>query len=266
MEFLQGYGAECVELRPGGRHPAIHFRWNGGLQFYTIAGTSSDAYHATRNAVADLKRRLGEPIAQAPTPVRRRLEDMTSSLASTTLFNPMPIQVGVGTLARYTGTNCLTISFPQEIVDAFVVHHGEGPATPIRLSRAGDSWEIRYDPAITKPVLSKGKKLLYTSAKLVEHLGYFRSTPAEFLLTDGVILFRMTEEPRQQAMAPKKAPKQDKAPSPVLPDPSPPQGDITEAFMRDTLASVRRIEMMSPYRLLRRAKDEAWVFSAPRIE
>ena len=59
VDWLKAQGADSVHIDPGHTHPKIVFEWNGKPLSYVTAGTPSDTYHASANAIRDLRHMLG---------------------------------------------------------------------------------------------------------------------------------------------------------------------------------------------------------------
>jgi hypothetical protein len=59
IKFLRQAGAHNVRIEYGSKHPRCYYSWLNKETFYVLPNSPGDAYHGQRNAISDLRRRLG---------------------------------------------------------------------------------------------------------------------------------------------------------------------------------------------------------------
>ncbi len=76
IAFLREYGASNIHADPGGKHAKLRFSFRGQERaFPLMMGSREPDSRATKNAITDLKRMLGPPIAPELRKAQK-LEDM----------------------------------------------------------------------------------------------------------------------------------------------------------------------------------------------
>ena len=59
IKFLRQAGAHNVRIEYGSKHPRCCYSWLNKETFYVLPNSPGDAYRGQRNAISDLRRRLG---------------------------------------------------------------------------------------------------------------------------------------------------------------------------------------------------------------
>jgi hypothetical protein len=59
IKFLRQAGAHNVRIEYGSKHPRCYYSWLNKETFYVLPNSPGDAYHGQRNAISDLRRKLG---------------------------------------------------------------------------------------------------------------------------------------------------------------------------------------------------------------
>lgn len=293
------YGVTETELsQGGGGHPRLAFDYGGTPHKITLPNPGHDRGLAGSFKFQDIRRLLGPPTRSVAQHEKRRLDDMMpepvaiearpmGTLGEAARIVNKPDAIGAhprtadkvyrGSLAVYITPSApdrtrLKVNICNDLYTAFS-HTGA-----LRIIRVdADTFQIEpYSGAGRKtPCFHReGNGWGFAIEKLVPvEEGAYGASPAEMILVDGSIVARVLERrpagkpvPRRTKPVAETPPTPTVKVNPVLA--APPPSIHLETEMRNALATIRRVEAATPYRLIRVKDDEGghWAFSAPRIE
>lgn len=270
------YGVADVEMLPAaGDHFRLRFTYAGREHALTLHGSRAKL---GGNALAmkrqDIRHLLGPPPPRAEARARRRLEDMMPTLEARSLEplssypRPEPV-TGAGTVALYRNGGAyppaLRFTLPPEAADRF------GTADPVTVGGRPGEWVVEHAAAGRSQIKhgANGWYLNRTDPALSGGVAPFGAVPAEVEATAERLTIRTAWPPAAARVRKTRArPTSDTNihhAAGAL-EVAPVQPAVDEAFIRDTLAAVRRVEAATPYRLVRLRDGAGIAFQAPRIE
>jgi putative component of toxin-antitoxin plasmid stabilization module len=282
VDFLREYGATDIRLVPGGKHPKLTFEFRGKRVERVMSASPGD-HRTSANAIAELRRALGDPVLPEPR-VPRRLDDMTPA----TNGHAASASTGGMALYRKTGDGYRVRFFPPDDVADPLNKSGIAIAVG-RISH--DTWRLKGSDGISRPVLRRdGNKWQLDGGHAEEltrgFLAPFGASPAEYrVLPDGTVHVRLLTD-RLVPVAPRTL-KPKKPQSVPLINPDRVEIDAQEVGMtlrddaeessrikwveppkidpRDVLILIAEVERSTAYRLVR-LKEGGWAWQAPLIK
>lgn len=277
-DFLRDHGASDVRLIPGGKHPKVAFEFRGKRIERAVAASPSD-HRATMNAVADLKRFLGEPDV-ASLPEKRTIDDLTPP-------PPTVAPPSMGRLGLYRNGNTLRLRFSVpagEVRDRLT-----GGIECARLSR--DVWRLRSNPKVSnpRPRIEGNFFSVDVGGNVTDGYEPFGLSPAEYRpVDDGVHVRLLVDQLKSLRVSSAVALRDDvrksvkhRLPGVVTPraatvDTAAPatvdtvmcatSSNPAASNLRDVLVAIADVERTTAYRLVRLKDNLGWAWQAPLIK
>lgn len=283
ISWLETKGATNIQIRPGGKHLKLCFNYQGRDYAQPISSSPSDNYRGTHKKIKDLRHTLGLVNTQddivISTPPRTLQEITTMLNTNTTPFNTprvlpvttKPTATCIGAIACYRGNGgVFNFRISEEVWKTFRNTHPEN--SYVGVEWLGDnSWKIFHDKDSHSRFRPYNKqKTTYmmeqTSDESFQKLGHFYTTPAEFVVTDGVILATLKEEPRREAIAPQVAAantrRKQQSETQTLTAIANTTTTNQTMQLAALLEAIRRVESTTEYRLMKLKENDqtSWVF------
>lgn len=266
LELLRtDYGVTDATIEPGGNHPKCRFTYGGTERVLTLnvngTGNFAGAFNLKRQ---DVRRLLGEPVAQ-PVKLKRTLEEMMPILEARKLESPIARESERYDLKAsfyvYKDEKRLRFFLPPELLKIFPVGVG------VEVSRIDAStWQLLPDPHRARPRVSDKRDFQVLGHELIVGLEPFVSSPAHGVMIDGIFLVDVPVETRRPPPRPTARPLPEREAVASRPPAESTAGHAPdEAYLRNALAAVRRVEAETAYRLVKSKETGAWMFVA-RIE
>jgi hypothetical protein len=253
LSVLSDYGVTDGHWdRAGSGNLRLSWTHQGKSGVYFFPATPSDI-RAQLNAVAGLKRLLGDP-AMLPPRTHTTLDQMWSETErKAVMLQPVPTPADFGTIALYDSASrphkCLSLCLPPQLYTAV------GSPERLLTTRVDDyTWRLIGHPRGTK-ARKMGRYMLVESSlqPLYEGLKAFGATPSECVIVDGAILASV--DPQELRPYDRRSPPSEGiklTPRPPAPPVIQMLGDLTtRTNIKLALAVIQRVEATMPLRLIR---------------
>lgn len=257
IAWLEAHGAERVRLtHDGAPHPRISYLWDGAERTHVVPGTTRERRTAL-NTITQLRRVLGDP-AEVCSPERqkRKMEDMMPQVdwKETLAKHPaVSAKTYPAKVARYGRQ--LRVTVPQEVREFLAGRCVVGTEV------APDRWSFLPDDAAKRPSVNNSGQI-----DVVMPGEPFGACAAEVTIeADHFTVRRTSTAPLRKFTKPRPVLTVHSVESDLgLTSPTL-TASATETEIRETLATIRRIEAGTAYRLIKVKDTGVWLFQS-RIE